>query len=165
MATQILTQARLKELLRYDPDTGVFTWRVARTAGIKAGDVAGALNNEGYRILTLGKRQYKAHRVAWFYVTGAWPPHVIDHINQNASDNRFCNLRLATTAQNGMNRRLDARNSTGVTGVSWCLNSKKWRADIGEAGRLVRLGRFDTLIDAVAARKRAERMHSAATYL
>lgn len=165
MATQILTQTRLKELLRYDPDTGVFTWRVARTAGVKAGDVAGALDHEGYRILTLDNRPYKAHRVAWLYVTGEWPPHVIDHINKDAGDNRLCNLRLATSAQNGMNRRTDVRNSTGVTGVTWCRTSKKWRADIGESGRIIRLGRFDNLIDAVAARKRAERMHSAAAYL
>jgi len=165
MATQILTQERLKELLGYDPETGVFTWRVNRTAGLKKGDVAGAIDSEGYRLLCLDKRYYKAHRAAWLYMTGEWPAHSIDHIDRNPSNNRFSNLRVATTAQNGMNRRLDARNASGVTGVSWCKNSKKWRADIGENGKLVRLGRFDSLAAATAARKAAEERHSASAYI
>lgn len=165
MATQILTQDRLRELLTYHPATGEFRWNVNRTGGAKAGDVAGAFDNEGYRLISVDGRHYKAHRLAWLYMTGQWPPNNIDHIDRNPSNNRFDNLRLATTAQNGMNRKRDKRNGTGVTGVSWCKTSKKWRADIGENGKLIRLGRFDTLLDAVAARKTAERNHSASSYL
>ena len=165
MATPILTQTRLKELMHYDANTGVFTWRVARPAGVKAGDVAGATDAQGYRILCADKRYYKAHRVAWLYMTGAWPVPSIDHIDRNPSNNCFSNLRAATTAQNGMNRRLDARNTSGVTGVTWCKTSQKWRADIGENGKIVRLGRFDTLANAIVARKTAEERHSASAYI
>ena len=165
MTTQILTQERLRSLLDYDPMSGDFRWRVNRTAGVKVGDLAGSQDNEGYRLLSVDGRLYKAHRVAWLYMTGIWPPHVIDHIDQNPSNNAFSNLRLASTAQNGMNRRMDKRNRTGVTGVTWCTSSQKWRADIGENGKLIRLGRFDTLLDAVAARKLAERKHRANDYI
>ena len=98
-------------------------------------------------------------------MTGAWPPNVVDHINRNPSDNKFCNLRLATTSQNGMNRRLDLRNRSGVSGVSWDAHACKWRADIGQNGKLLRLGSFVNFDDAVAARKTAEETHVAAAYI
>lgn len=165
MATRSLTQERLKYLLNYDPETGVFTWNVNRTAGVKAGDIAGSTGPEGYRIINVYGQAYRGHRVAWFYMTGEWPPQVIDHINKNPSDNRFENLRLASIAQNGMNRKRDIRNASGVTGVTWCKTSRKWRADIGENGKILRLGRFQTLEEAVAARKAAELRHSANAYI
>jgi hypothetical protein len=165
MATRILTQERLKELLHYDPDTGVFVWRVDRTANVKTGNVAGRANDENYWVITLNNKTYKAHRIAWLYMTGKWPSHTIDHIDRNPTNNCFSNLREATQAQNGINRNLDRRNKSGVTGVTWCKKSKKWRADIGENGKVIHLGRFDTLAAATEARKNAEDCHSAAAYI
>lgn len=165
MATDLITQERLKSLLTYDPDTGEFRWRVNRTGGVRAGDRAGSFDTERYLIMRVDGRYYRGHRLVWLYVHGQWPAYHIDHINGNPSDNRLVNLRDATPAQNGMNRRKDSRNKSGRTGVTWCVKSKKWRADIGQNGRILRLGRFDTLEAAVAARDKAERKHNAAAYI
>ena len=165
MATNSITQKRLKSLLTYDPDTGEFRWRVNRTGGAKAGDRAGSYDTERYLVMRVDGRYYRGHRLIWLYVHGCWPSHHIDHINGNPSDNRLANLREATSTQNGINRRRDPRNKSGKTGVTWCNNSKKWRADIGQNGKLLRLGRFDTLEAAIAARIKAEREHDAAAYI
>lgn len=165
MATNLITQERLKSLLTYDADTGEFRWRVNRTGGAKAGCRAGSFDTERYLVMRVDGRYYRGHRLIWLYVHGQWPTHHIDHINGDPSDNRLSNLRAATPAQNNMNRRKDCRNSSGKTGVTWCANSKKWRADIGQDGRILRLGRFDTLKAAIAARDEAERNHNAAAYI
>jgi hypothetical protein len=165
MATDLITQERLQSLLAYDPDTGEFRWRVDRTGGTKAGDRAGSFDSEGYLVMRVDGRYYRGHRLIWLYVHGQWPKHHLDHINGKPSDNRLSNLREATPAQNGFNRKLDPRNKAGYTGITWCTKSQKWRADIGENGRLIRLGRFRNLDDAIVARKAAERTHNAATYL
>lgn len=165
MATDLITQERLQSLLAYDPDTGEFCWRVNRTGCAKAGDRAGSFDSEGYLVMRVDGRYYRGHRLVWLYVHGRWPAKHIDHINGEPKDNRLANLREATPAQNNFNRRRDPRNKSGYTGVSWCAKSQKWRADIGQNGRLIRLGRFRNLEDAIAARQAAERTHDAAAYL
>src|ERR1700719_1662744 len=101
---------RLRELLSYDPETGVFRWLVRKRQNVKAGDVAGSFDGCGYCKISIDRRAYKAHRLAWLYMTGEWPPAEIDHINMNRADNRFANLRLATRHQNMANQRLYANN-------------------------------------------------------
>lgn len=165
MATDLITQDRLKSLLTYDPDKGEFFWRVNRTGGTKAGDRAGSFDTERYLVMRVDGRYYRGHRLVWLYVHGQWPTHHLDHINGDPSDNRLANLREATPAQNGMNRRKDIRNKSGRTGVTWCATSKKWRADIGQNGRVSHLGRFNTLEAAILARDKAERGHDAAAYI
>lgn len=165
MATDLITQERLQSLLTYDPDTGEFRWRVNRTGGAKAGDKAGSLDTERYLVMRVDGRYYRGHRLVWLYVHGRWPTRHIDHINGDPSDNRLCNLREVTPAQNSLNRRKDPRNTSGRTGVTWCAKSKKWRADIGRNNKVVHLGRFDTLDAAIAIREQAEREHDAAAYI
>lgn len=94
----------LHSLLSYNPQTGVISWRVARGTRARAGVTAGCLDPQGYRVIGIDNRAFLAHRLAWALATGAWPCGEIDHINGNKSDNRFCNLRIATSAQNKMNR-------------------------------------------------------------
>ena len=108
----ILTQVELKELLHYAPDTGGFLWRKGRS-NVVAGTRAGTPDKDGYVIIRIDKRHYRAHRLAWFYVIGVWPRAIIDHINRNPFDNRFCNLREATHSQNQHNRSMQANNTTG----------------------------------------------------
>jgi hypothetical protein len=111
-----LDQQTLKDLLIYDNETGVFTWKKARI-GITVGKVAGTIKPTGYIVILINKRLYRAHRLAWLYMTGNWPKHEIDHINGNRMDNRFCNLREATKAENNWNRKIRSDSKTGFKNV------------------------------------------------
>ena len=123
-----LTQARLKELLHYDPENGVFTHIKARR-GLRSGSLAGGIDKaEGYLQIMVDGKRYQAHRLAWLYVHGDFPPNDIDHISRVRDDNRICNLRLATRSENMQNLSLRSTNTSGHTGVVWCKNTEKWRA-------------------------------------
>lgn len=156
-----LTQA--KALLRYDPASGAFIWQVERTCRggrVMPGDIAGTPKDGYIQIKVLG-RQWRAHRLAWLYMTGALPPagFEIDHINGQRSDNRWANLRQVTRSQNNYNLGVSKRNVSGTKGVSWVAARNKWLARLKVEGRVVHLGEFDLLSDAVAARKAGERAH------
>lgn len=144
----------LKSLLAYDAETGAFTWRKPR-GGQVAGSQAGCLNRNGYTEITVHRRIYKAHRLAWLYTYGEWPPAEIDHINGNKSDNRLANLRPATRAQNVANTALRSDSASGVKGVHWSGSSRKWQAQIKHNGKSKHLGVYANIEDAAAAYRRA----------
>jgi hypothetical protein len=112
-----LTAARLRELLHYDPETGAWT-RLVSTSNHRArvGDNAGGVTGT-YVKIRVDVRQYPAHRLAWLYMTGAWPKHEIDHINGDRLDNRWCNLRPANDAEQARNKRTAVNNEAGYKGV------------------------------------------------
>lgn len=151
-----ITQNELKSLLVYDPDTGVFQWCKTYSPHAIEGSAAGFISREGYHIVKLRSKQYKAPRLAWLYVTGHWPLQDVDHINRVRGDNRFTNLRLATRAENCQNQPLRKTNTSGATGVSYHKASRKWAAFINVAGQTQHLGLYVTLSAAVEARKKAE---------
>lgn len=136
-----ITQSRLKQVLAYDLNTGVFT-RVARS-GVIAGTIAGTLKPDGYRQVRVDGRKHYAARLALLYVTGIYPDFV-DHINGDRDDNRFSNLRQATKVQNGQNIALSKRNSSGYTGVSWREASQKWLVRIMLERRSIHIGYAET---------------------
>lgn len=111
----MLTQDRLKELLSYNPETGVFTC-AKKSVHRNVGDVVGGFSL-GYLVCLLEGKQYKLHRLAFLYMTGDFPSKALDHINGDRADNRWCNLREATVIENGRNRKIDYNNSTGVKGL------------------------------------------------
>jgi hypothetical protein len=150
-----LTAGRLRELLHYDPETGVFTWRVPR-GNVKAGDVAGKFSGDGYRQVCVCGRFYYAHRLAWFYIHGVWPEAEIDHRNRDRSDNRMSNLRPVSRAENKQNSKVYRGNSSGFKGVAWSDRHRAWVARIWSNKRVTHLGRFPSINDAIAARKAAE---------
>lgn len=154
-----LTHKRLRELLHYDPDTGVFTWRVARGSA-KAGDRPNTKIRKGYMRVKVGGRNYLAHRLAWLYVTGARPNRQIDHKDRNTGNNRFDNLRDATSEQNKANSTLMRTNKSGVSGVTWHTTNKRWVAHIRVGGTKKHLGAFTEFAQACAARALAERQHN-----
>lgn len=153
----MISQRELREQLHYDPLTGVFKWRVSRP-GVAAGKIAGN-RRQGYWVITIDRRTYGAHRLAWLYVHGTMPKEV-DHRDGDPGNNRLDNLRPATRAQNGANRRVCKSNKTGYTGVSFIKSRGKYQATIGINGKNVNLGLFDLLEEAVQARMAAaEKMH------
>lgn len=145
-----ITEARLKELLHYDPETGVFEWRIKRPNGIKVGDMAGSLNSNGYIYISLDGKTYVAHRLSWLYIAGAWPADQIDHINGIKHCNSFKNLREATHSINLQNqRKARSDNALGILGVR--AYGKRFGAHIGVNGKLLNLGTFSTPAEAGAA--------------
>lgn len=134
---------RLREVLDYEPTTGVFRWRVAIGRRVQAGNVAGTLHPKGYRQITIDARKYRAPRLAWFYVHGCWPKNQIDHMNGNRDDNRIENLRDVTSSENLQNqRRAYSSSTTGFLGVS--THRKKFQARIMLDGKNRHLGTFPT---------------------
>jgi hypothetical protein len=135
----MISQARLKELLDYDPETGVFTWRIQRQY-VHPGDKAGSVSSEGYVVIGCDQRVYKAHRLAWLYVTGNEPRHQIDHINGVKNDNRLANLREATHSQNQFNTSKRVTESKLPRGVTESNNG--YQARIGYGTKRIYLGYF-----------------------
>jgi hypothetical protein len=155
MATNLITQARLKNLLRYDADTGVFTWVYTRPKCPKNA-VAGWRCKDGYTMICLDYRIYRAHRLAWLYVHGVFPDEHMDHINNTRTDNRIVNLRPATPAQNQQNLKLRRDSTSKHAGVSWSKAHDKWYTYINVSTKRKFLGLFANINDAIMARKQAE---------
>lgn len=152
----------LKKELEYQPDSGNFIRLVTRTNSPK-GSAVGCMSkldsHDTYyiRIGVLG-RYYKAHRLAFFYMTGRWPKGQIDHIDHNSLNNAWNNLREVTSLENGKNQKKYISNTSGVTGVRQRSNGK-WRARIYHEGVHIDLGTFIAFEDAVEARQNAEKRY------
>lgn len=139
-----LTQERLKELLHYDPCTGIFTYSKARKP-IIVGSVAGCINGHGYRQIMIDYRFYQEHRLAWLYVHGRFPSSCIDHIDGDRLNNAISNLREATHAENCQNKRKAQNNNVAATlGVRWRERQQKWSSRITVDGNEKHLGLFET---------------------
>lgn len=145
-----LTHERLLSLLRYDPITGIFVWRV-RVSNVRAGTIAGSPKAKGYRGIRIDGVSYYEHRLAVFYMTGEWPEDDVDHRNLIRADNRYTNLRPATSGQNKMNRRAQSNNVLGVKGVSYDKRFGWFQARIKTNGRQRTIGIYGTVEEASAA--------------
>jgi len=150
-----LSRAQLQELLAYDPKTGAFTWRKSNR-NVSTGDVAGTINSEGYRVITVNGVKYHAHRLAWLFAKGAWPDRQIDHRNLVRSDNRLLNLRSATVSQNGQNRQMQSNNRSGYKGVHFSKRRGCWVAKICIQRNEIHLGYFSDPEAASTAYEQAE---------
>jgi hypothetical protein len=149
-----LTAERLREVLHYEPETGVFTWRLRRGCRAK-GSIAGATHHSGYWRIRVDEVLYNAHRLAWLYMTGEWPAEELDHINRDNADNRWANLREATRSQNGANTIRP--NPSGFRGVKKIRG--RWRATIMVQKRGIFLGYYSTPEEAHAAYTNAARTY------
>src|ERR1043166_1081563 len=153
-----LTAERLRELLDYEPATGLFKWRTKR-AQMNQGDVAGYINKHlGYVIIVVDTELYYAHRLAFLHVTGKWPKINVDHINNNRTDNRWENLREANVFESAWNMRT-FKNSSGVKGVYRSFG--KWQAKLKAKHKSV-TARFETLDEAEKwIKQKREELHGA----
>jgi hypothetical protein len=143
-----ISAQEVRELLDYDPATGVFTWRKDRRGKAKVGDRAGSVVDGGYTLISINDRLYKAHRLAWLLVHGEWPAVHIDHINRDGSDNRISNLRLVSDAENAQNVVAQKNSKTGIRGVSWKKSSGKWCAQVSKNRKIAYIAYFDNIADA-----------------
>jgi hypothetical protein len=163
-----LTAERLREVLTYDPDTGLFSWRDRQRSDFKTaqgygawrskclGMEAGGSSGHGYRRISIDCEEYFSHRLAWLYVHGAWPSKHIDHINGDGSDNRIANLRDVTNTDNRRNCKRSKNNTSGICGIYFRPKYGTWTAKIWERAKGIHLGSFATEEAAIAARRQAE---------
>jgi len=137
--------------ISYEPETGVFRWAVS-ARGITAGKIAGSVTSYGYQQIKLGRRAYRAHRLAWFLTHGVWPDGEIDHIDGDPLNNRLSNLRVVDRAGNSQNRR--------ALGATWNCQHRRWQSKIQANKIRHHLGYFDTPEEARAAYLKAKkRLH------
>ena len=138
-------QERLKELFDYNPETGIFTYKVRTAPRVKVGTEAG--DKRKYILINVDSIKYRAHRLAWMYVTGEDPgDYQIDHYDKNPCNNRFINLRKATNAQNTRNKDKLKTNKSGYKGV--VARRGGYLSKIGVDGRCVYLGDYRTAEEA-----------------
>lgn len=153
-----ITPERLRDVLAYDQETGIFTRRISLTRRIKVGDVAGGPDRNGHIRIQVDGRLYAAHRLAWLYMTGSWPSHDVDHIDGRRANNSFANLRDVSKAANQQNQRHPhARGTTGYLGVTFNKARGKFQAQIGTKERCKYLGLFPSAAQAHAAYLTAKR--------
>ncbi len=159
---RVLSHARLRELLDYDPATGVFVWKVNRNSyggKIKIGVVAGLIDRYGHREIGIDRYRYMAHRLAWFYVHEVWPKHEVDHINMVRDDNRLSNLRVVPhRSYQRANQKVRKDSHSGLKGAQKTKDGR-WRSRITKHGVVQWLGVYDTPEEAHAAYCKAAVIH------
>jgi HNH endonuclease len=155
MNTPVLTQERLKELLSYEPETGLFFWKIGRHRG----NSAGIISENGYVRIKIGPKRYMAHRLAWLYMNGEFPSVSVDHIDGRRDNNRAENLRTANSSQQGMNTKLRCDNRAGLKGVRIRRDRSSFAAIISIGGKQKTLGYFKSPEAAHAAYATAAEVH------
>ena len=140
----MITQAELKELLNYDKNTGIFTWKISTSNRVYVGKEVSSKRNTGYISIGIKNKDYLAHRLAWLYVYGYLPKY-IDHINNIRSDNRIENLREVTRIQNNQNSSISKNNTSKVKNVSWHKQCKKWRVSLCVNNKRISFGLYNDL--------------------
>lgn len=137
----MITQKELKEIVEYNEDTGIFTWKVDKGRA-KKGDIAGSPHNNGYKQIRINKKLHLEHRLAWIYVYGKPPKNDIDHINGVRTDNSIKNLRECTRHQNLCNRTVKVKSKSGIKNVCWHKQNQTWMVKIQVKGKHIHIGCF-----------------------
>jgi len=148
----MITQSELKELLDYNPETGIFVWKTHLKQSNKyEGDSAGCLSGGGYIAIQIKGVRHYGHRLAWLYVYGKFPDKELDHINRDKADNRISNLREVTRSENMQNVGLRKDNTSGESNISYRKDRNKYRAFVTENNKYKSLGHFETIEEAKTA--------------
>ena len=157
-----LTQSELKEMLHYNPYTGIFIWKIQNSNRVSIGAVAGCLSPNGYIVIGIDNSLHRAHRLAFLYMTGEFPKDEVDHINGISDDNMWSNLRECSRSQNMANTTHHKNNTSGYKGVYLYKSSSKWYSQIAYGGKRICLGYFTCKHEAAKAyNKKALELHGA----
>ena len=153
---KMITQERLKEILEYNPLSGLFTYKIARGPRSVGSIITSSNKVTGYMQVMIDGKKYQLHRLAFLYMTGKLPKDQVDHSNHIRGDNRWVNLREVNNTENSHNRAIMSNNKSGTTGVYWHKANCKWQVRISSKGKLKHLGYFTSKEEAIAVRKQAE---------
>ena len=133
-----------EKIVQYNPENGNLYWLTQRGRAIKPGQqIKGTVSN-GYMVVSIDRKNYLIHRLAWFLTFQKFPDQQIDHINHNKLDNRLCNLREASPSENQWNKKRQRNNSTGFKGVSLNKNTGLYKARVKKARKEFWLGCYKT---------------------
>jgi len=146
----------IKNCISYDQYTGIFTWRSPLSKNVKVGGIAGSKESQGYWVIKIKGKRYKAHRLAMAISGFEIDNNQVDHINGKRSDNRLCNLRLASHSKNQQNQAIPKNNTSGVIGVYWAKNVQKWYSLIKLNGKTFNLGYYSDKNVAIEVRQFSE---------
>jgi len=157
----MINQEQLREVLHYNPDTGVFTWKKHTGVGKigKIGKIAGHYDKDGYKRISICGKIYRCGRLAFIYYGIDICGKQIDHINGIRDDDEWDNLRIVTSRQNSMNKKTPVTNTSGICGVSFEKKIQKWTAQVKLDGKTIHLGKFEQKFEAICARKSAEKRY------
>lgn len=137
-----LLQTQLQTILSYDPITGFFWW-LEEKRGRDLNTPAGTENLQGYRTISINGQAFRAHRLAWFYMTGMWPPEYVDHIDGNPRNNQWNNLRLATARETAWNKKRKYDSYSGIKGVVKNYINDTWEVHTRDSlGNVLSMGPF-----------------------
>ena len=157
-----LTQKILQEILYYDPETGIWEWRKSVSNRVRVGELAGhwhEYKNNRYLRIGINGKHHLASRLAFLYMNGKMPERLVDHINRDTTDNRWCNLREATRSQNNINIKKKSNNVSGFRGVYWHTASGKWAVKLSSNSQTIWGGLFDNFDDAKMKRLELEQIY------
>tara|TARA_R110000868_G_scaffold400521_1_gene675110 strand:- start:341 stop:850 length:510 start_codon:yes stop_codon:yes gene_type:complete len=148
----------MDKLFRYQD--GVLFRKKVRSNYVAVGDAVGWKNGNGYLVTSLMNKKYIVHRLIWEMFKGSVPEgKEIDHIDGDRQNNKIENLRIVTRQENMRNSKIRKDNSSGGVGVSFSQRDKKWYASIRVNGKTINLGLYKQKVDAILARKTAEKMY------
>jgi len=142
--------ARIEADVSYDPNTGIFRWKINRGRGAKIGNIAGTVKKKGYRVIVINRKSFYAHRLAFLFMLRRFPTDQVDHVNRVKDDNRWSNLRECTNAENHQNMPMRAENTSGVQCVSVDSKTGKWRAQVTSFKKSLKAPRRATVSEAAA---------------